>query len=85
MTLVSLWLRSSVWDPLSTPFITTGTHGATVNIPSTFFSWKGHSLDEKLPLLRSENALSKQGLRALHLLGLKQHTSLHSDCGAEQV
>ncbi len=74
-----------MWDPLSTPFITTGSHGATVNIPSMFFSWKGESLDEKIPLLRSEAALTKQGVRLLHLLGLKQHNLVRSDCGAEQV
>ena len=75
----------AVWDTTSTPFITAGSHGSTVNIPSMFFSWKGHSLDFKIPLLRSERALNDEGLRLLRLLGLNDHKFLRSDCGAEQV
>ncbi len=75
-----------VWDTTSTPFITTnGQYGNTVNIPSTFFSWKGHSLDFKVPLLRSERALTEQGVRLLKALGQRGHKYLRSDCGAEQV
>ena len=75
----------AVWDPSSTPFITSNKGGNTVNIPSMFFSWKGHSLDFKIPLLRSERALNDEGLRLLNILGLKDHKFLRSDCGAEQV
>jgi glutamine synthetase len=59
--------------------------GATVHIPSTFFSWYGHSLDFKLPLLRAERAVSEQGLKLLKTMGSKGHTHFHTDVGAEQV
>ncbi len=74
-----------MWDTTSTPFITDNGNGRAVNIPSTFFSWKGHALDHKTPLLRSERALSEQGVRLLKVLGQKGHKYLRSDCGAEQV
>merc|ERR1712076_10264 len=43
--------------------------GDTIFIPSTFVSYYGAALDEKTPLLRANEALSKNGTRLLKLLG----------------
>ena len=52
------------WDTLSPPFI----RGDTMYIPSAFVSWRGHALDEKTPLLRSQEAVSRSGSRVLEAL-----------------
>mmetsp|Transcript_14784 Transcript_14784/g.30430 ORF Transcript_14784/g.30430 Transcript_14784/m.30430 type:complete len:706 (-) Transcript_14784:148-2265(-) len=43
--------------------------GDTIFIPSAFVSYYGKALDEKTPLLRSNEALNTQGKRLLSLLG----------------
>ena len=73
-----------MWDPSSPPFVVDHGNGATLYIPSVFFSWAGDNLDEKLPLLRSTKALSQQTLRILKLLGERGHTAAHTDSGNEQ-
>lgn len=74
----------TLWDPTSPPYVLNHGSGATLFIPSMFFSWKGDALDMKIPLLRSEAALNREGLRLLNILGHTEHTSLHSDSGVEQ-
>ena len=54
-------------DPTSPIFL----RGDTVFIPACMVSYYGHALDEKTPLLRSLDALSKQGTRLLNLLNYK--------------
>jgi len=54
-------------DPTSPIFL----RGDTIFIPACLVSYFGHALDEKTPLLRSCDALSKQGARLLNLLGYK--------------
>jgi glutamine synthetase len=49
------------WDTSSSPFI----YRDTLYIPSAFVSWAGEALDNKIPLLRSSSAVSKQALRLL--------------------
>ena len=61
----------TVWDPTSYAFIKDG----TLCIPTTLCSYGGESLDKKTPLLRSMNAINKQGLRILRLFG---NTTVHS-------
>jgi len=55
----------TVLDPTSSIFL----RGDTVFIPTVFVSFYGDALDEKTPLLRSMQALSKEGTRLLKLLG----------------
>ena len=43
--------------------------GDTIFIPAAFVSWLGHALDQKTSLLRASDALSREGVRLLNLLG----------------
>ena len=55
----------TVWDPTSDAFI----REDTLCIPTSFGSYNGAVLDKKTPLLRSLDALSRQAVRVLHVLG----------------
>jgi glutamine synthetase len=66
-------------DPTSPIFL----RGDTIFIPACLVSYFGHALDEKTPLLRSCDALSKQGARLLNLLGYKVK-GLVTNIGLEQ-
>ncbi len=74
----------TAWDPTSPIFVISTTNGKTLCIPSAFLSYHGHALDTKTPLLRSAEALSRQGVRFLKLLGDIDITSVHATLGAEQ-
>lgn len=74
----------TAYDPTSPAFIIENTHGATLCIPTAFASWTGEALDNKTPLLRSEEVLNKEALRALRLLGDKEANRVFSTLGAEQ-
>jgi len=60
--------------------------GDTIYIPSTFVSYYGKSLDEKTPLLRANDALSKHGSRLLKQLGYEKaaDVGLKANIGLEQ-
>eukprot|EP00600_Ochromonadales_sp_CCMP1393_P006390 CAMPEP_0174968086 /NCGR_PEP_ID=MMETSP0004_2-20121128/7934_1 /TAXON_ID=420556 /ORGANISM="Ochromonas sp., Strain CCMP1393" /LENGTH=678 /DNA_ID=CAMNT_0016217271 /DNA_START=128 /DNA_END=2164 /DNA_ORIENTATION=- len=66
-------------DPTSPIFL----RGDTIFIPACFVSYFGHALDEKTPLLRSGDALTREGTRLLGLLGYKVK-SLDTMIGLEQ-
>jgi glutamine synthetase len=66
-------------DPTSPIFL----RGDTIFIPACLVSYYGHALDEKTPLLRASDALSKEGTRLLDLLGYKVK-SLQANIGLEQ-
>jgi len=66
-------------DPTSPIFL----RGDTVFIPACFVAFTGQALDEKTPLLRSGDALSREGKRLLSLLGYKVN-GLQSMIGLEQ-
>ena len=68
----------TAWDPTSPPWLLMSSHGATLVIPTAFVSWTGEALDKKTPLLRSQEALSKQAVRILKLFGSKA-TARHDD------
>jgi glutamine synthetase len=69
------------WDRSSPPFI----HGTTLRIPCSFVTHLGKCIDDKTPLLRSQDAVSKQGLRLLKALGLASDAKcLNSYLGWEQ-
>ena len=53
-------------------------------IPTAFCSYGGEALDKKTPLLRSMEALNRQALRVLHLLGDTDVKSVRTSVGPEQ-
>ena len=59
----------TVWDVTSPVFIKDDDAGKTLYIPTAFYSYTGEALDKKTPVLRSIEALSKQVIRILRLLG----------------
>jgi glutamine synthetase len=73
----------TAWDPTSPPWLLMSSHGATLVIPTAFVSWTGDALDKKTPLLRSQEALSKQAVRILRLFGSKAQRVM-TTCGPEQ-
>jgi len=74
----------TAWDPSSPAFILSSDTGATLCVPSLFFSYYGEALDEKTPLLRSCDALSKAAVRLLCMLGKAEITGVDPMVGAEQ-
>jgi len=72
------------WDPTSPAFIMESTNGKTLCIPTVFCSFSGHALDKKTPLLRSLDAINKQGVRLLKLLGNKDVKRVTCTVGPEQ-
>jgi glutamine synthetase len=60
----------TAWDPTSPAFILENPNGALLCIPTAFASWTGEALDNKIPLLRSMDALSRSAVKALGLLGV---------------
>ncbi len=71
----------TAWDPTSYAFI----KDKTLCIPSIFCSYGGQVLDKKTPLLRSLQALNKQGMRVINLLGNPTGaTHIQASVGGEQ-
>jgi glutamine synthetase len=73
----------TAWDPTSPPWLLVTPQGSTLVIPTAFVSWTGEALDKKTPLLRSQEALSKQAIRILRLFGSKAQR-VTTTCGPEQ-
>jgi glutamine synthetase len=74
----------TAWDPSSPAFILENPNGALLCIPTAFASWTGEALDQKIPLLRSMDALSKSAVRALRLFGDDQAQRVYTTVGPEQ-
>ena len=70
----------TTWDPTSPAFVRDG----TLFIPTAFCSYNGEALDAKTPLLRSMQAVSKQGVRLLRALGNETVSRIIPMVGAEQ-
>ena len=70
----------TAWDPTSYAFIKDG----VLCIPTAFCSYGGEALDKKTPLLRSMEAINRQGIRILKLFGNEDATSLKTTVGPEQ-
>ncbi len=70
----------TAWDPTSYAFIKDN----TLYIPTAFCSYGGEALDKKTPLLRSMEALNKQAMRVLRLLGDTETTCVRTSVGPEQ-
>jgi glutamine synthetase len=74
----------TAWDPTSPAFILENPNGALLCIPTAFASWTGEALDNKIPLLRSMDALSRSAVRALSLLGDTETSKVFTTVGPEQ-
>src|SRR5919202_993194 len=74
----------TAWDPSSPAFILENPNGALLCIPTAFASWTGEALDNKIPLLRSMDALSGSAVRALQLLGDHTTKRVFTTVGPEQ-
>ncbi|MCX5710633.1 MAG: glutamine synthetase III, partial [Candidatus Omnitrophica bacterium] len=74
----------TAWDPSSPAFIIESALGKTLCIPTIFISYHGEALDKKLPLLRSDEALSRSAKNLLSLFGHKDIKKVFSTCGPEQ-
>ena len=70
----------TAWDCTSPAFVKDG----SLYIPTLFCSYTGEALDNKTPLLKSCDALNKEALRLLPLLGMNDVTSVTSYVGSEQ-
>ncbi|MBQ9444716.1 MAG: glutamine synthetase III [Lachnospiraceae bacterium] len=70
----------TAWDPTSPAFI----KDKTLYIPTAFCSYSGEALDKKTPLLRSMDAISKEAVRILKLLGKEDVTNVLTTVGPEQ-
>ena len=71
----------TAWDPTSYAFI----KNKTLCIPSIFCSYGGQVLDKKTPLLRSIQALNKQSMKMINLLGNPTGAaSINVNVGGEQ-
>lgn len=75
----------TAWDYTSPAFLKEDSAGhLTLCIPTVFASYNGESLDKKTPLLRSMNAISKQAVRLLRILGNTTVRHVYTTLGAEQ-
>ena len=70
----------TAWDPTSFAFI----KGKTLCIPTAFCSYSGEAMDEKTSLLRSMDALNRQAIRVLRILGNDTVRRVHAVVGVEQ-
>ncbi len=57
----------TAWDPSSPAFIFETSSGKTLCIPTVFFTYSGDAMDFKLPLLRSQDYLSKAAVPVAQL------------------
>lgn len=70
----------TAWDPTSYVFIKNG----VLCIPTAFYSYTGHTLDKKTPLLRSMEAIDIQARRVLKLFGYDDVKTVKTTVGPEQ-
>lgn len=70
----------TAWDSTSPAFIKDN----SLYIPTLFCSYTGEALDNKTPLLKSCDALSRSAIRLLKLLGMKKINNVTSFVGSEQ-
>lgn len=74
----------TAWDPTSPAFVVDNENGTYLCIPTAFASWTGEALDHKIPLLRSNEAINTQALRAVKHFGLIEAKRIYSTAGCEQ-
>ncbi|MDR1039272.1 MAG: glutamine synthetase III [Deltaproteobacteria bacterium] len=74
----------TAWDPTSPAFLLKSGAGRTLYVPSIFLSHTGEALDAKTPLLRSQEAVSRQAIRVLRFFGDTAPTRVRAMVGPEQ-
>jgi len=74
----------TAWDCTSPAFLRKEGTNIVLCIPTAFCSYTGEALDNKTPLLRSMEALSKQAVRVLRLFGDEETARVSSTVGPEQ-
>ncbi|MDR1038010.1 MAG: glutamine synthetase III [Deltaproteobacteria bacterium] len=74
----------TAWDPTSPAFLLNSGTGRTLYVPSIFLSHTGEALDAKTPLLRSQEAVSRQALRVLRFFGDERPQRVRAMVGPEQ-
>ena len=70
----------TAWDCTSPAFVKDG----SLYIPTLFCSYTGEALDNKTPLLKSCEALKREALQLLPLLGIQNVNDIVSNVGSEQ-
>ena len=70
----------TAWDPTSYAFLKDN----VLCVPTAFCSYGGEALDMKTPLLRSMEAINRQGLRIMNLFGNSNVRAIRTTVGAEQ-
>lgn len=73
----------TVWDITSPAFLYDNGDTKTLCIPTAFCGYNGEALDQKTPLLRSMEAISKEACRVLALFG-KKVSRVTTTVGPEQ-
>jgi len=73
----------TIWDATSPAFLMEGPLGITLCIPTAFVGYHGEALDNKLPLLRSMEVLSRAAVEALGHFDSRA-TAVLPQCGPEQ-
>lgn len=74
----------TTWDFSSPIFIKEGTNGKTLYIPTAFISYHGDALDNKTPLIRSNNVVTGAAQKFMQLCGFKDSEHITVTCGPEQ-
>ena len=74
----------TVWDVTSPAFLYDNGGTRTLCIPTAFCAYTGEALDEKTPLLRAMEAVSRQAVRVLRLFGDTETRRVIPSVGAEQ-
>jgi glutamine synthetase len=73
----------TIWDATSPAFLMEGPLGITLCIPTAFIGYHGEALDNKLPLLRSMEVVSRAAVEALSHFDSRA-TAVVAQCGPEQ-
>ena len=74
----------TAWDCTSPVFVKENGASTVLYIPSAFCSYTSEALDKKTPLLRSIDALGKQSMRVLRVLGNTTTKRVVTTLGSEQ-
>ncbi|MDR2300950.1 MAG: glutamine synthetase III [Deltaproteobacteria bacterium] len=74
----------TAWDPTSPAFLLKSGGRYTLYVPTIFLSHTGEALDQKTPLLRSQEAVSNQAIRILRFFGNDRVTRVRAMVGPEQ-
>jgi len=74
----------TAWDPSSPVFVMSNGNVPFLCIPSVFFSYTGHALDKKTPLMRSMKALDRAASEALRLINAHREVKVQATVGCEQ-